>query len=128
MYDVSVTNNYIYAMYLEMKGWPPPSESIPPNGGQFTYQNITFGTMNIVGMGTVNFLDLGSNKLAAYTNPEIPWTEATWGGVIRYQGFDAYFRYEGQGKVNVVVDQYGSVNLHFDQGGMLVDLDDMTVT
>jgi hypothetical protein len=128
MYDVAVTNNYIYPISLEMEGWPPPSQSIPPNGGQYTYQGLGNGIMTIAGMGPINFLDLGNQKLDAYTNPELPWTEFTWGGVVRYRGMDAYFRYEGQGTVNVTVDQEGSISLHFDQGGMIVDLDDMTVT
>jgi hypothetical protein len=49
------------------------------------------------------------------------------GGLVRYQGLDAYFRYEGQGQVELVVDRFGSVSLHFEQGGMVVSLDDLTV-
>ncbi len=79
-------------------------------------------------MGHINFIDLGQTKLDPYTNSKIPWTTKTWGGVIRYRGLDAYFRYEGTGKVLVVVDQVGSVNVTLEQGGMIIALPDLTVT
>ena len=48
--------------------------------------------------------------------------------MIRYRGLDAYFRYEGGGGVNLVIDQYGSIAVSFPRGGMLVCLDDFTVS
>jgi hypothetical protein len=83
--------------------------------------------INVAWMGDINFIDLGDQKLSGYTNPELPWTEHTWGGLVRYQGLDAYFRYEGQGQVELVVDRFGSLSLHFEQGGMVVSLNDLTV-
>jgi hypothetical protein len=79
-------------------------------------------------MGTILFIDLGNAKLSQYTNPNIPWTNQTWGGLIRYRGEEAYFRYEGGGVVNLVVDQYGSINVSFPMGGMQVRLNDLTVS
>jgi len=83
--------------------------------------------INVSGMGNILFIDLGERKLAPYTHDNIPWTQKKWGGLIRYRGLDAYFRYEGTGHVSIVIDEQGSVQLHFDQGGMLVNLDDLTV-
>jgi hypothetical protein len=84
-------------------------------------------TINVQGMGDILFLDLGDRKLEKYTHEKIEWTKKTWGGLIRYRGLDAYFRYEGTGHVNVVIDEQGSVHLKFDQGGMMVNVDDQTV-
>ena len=123
MYNVSVTNNYIYSLFLN-----GGNEVIAqPNGGKAQLTNWGSHAINVVGMGDINFIDLGDQKLSGYTNPELPWTEHTWGGLVRYQGLDAYFRYEGQGQVELVVDRFGAVSLHFEQGGMVVSLDDLTV-
>jgi hypothetical protein len=123
LYNVSVTNNYIYSLFLN-----GGNEVIAqPNGGKAQLTNWGSHAINVVGMGDINFIDLGDQKLSGYTNPELPWTEHTWGGLVRYQGLDAYFRYEGQGQVELVVDRFGAVSLHFEQGGMVVSLDDLTV-
>ena len=123
MYNVSIVNNYIYPLNINNIANQP----IPPNGGTAQYQNWGSNTIKVPGMGRINFIDMGDQKLADYTNPKIPWTNSTWGGLVRYRGLDAYFRYEGQGQVELVVDQFGSISLHFDQGGMLISLDDVTV-
>lgn len=124
MYDVSITNNYIYPLFLD-----GGNEVIaPPNGGKASLTNWGSHVVNVAGMGDINFMDLGDQKLDGYTNPKLPWTESTWGALVRYQGLDAYFRYEGQGQVALVVDRFGSASLRFEQGGMIVSLDDLTVT
>lgn len=76
-------------------------------------------------MGPVNFIDFGDHKLEGYTDAGQPWTEKTWGGLIRYQGIEAYFRYEGGGSVNAVIDGYGSITVAFVQGGEIVSLPDL---
>jgi hypothetical protein len=124
MYNVSITNNYIYSLFMDGGN----QVIAGPNGGTAQLNNWGSHALNVAWMGDINFIDLGDKKLSAYTNPKLPWTEATWGGLVRYRGLDAYFRYEGQGQVNVVVDPFGSVQLHFAQGGMIVSLDDLTVT
>ena len=124
MYNVSITNNYIYSLFMD-GGNRIIAE---PRGGKAQLTDWGSHALNIAWMGDVNFIDLGEKKLEAYTNPKIPWTKATWGGLIRYRGVDAYFRYEGQGQVDLVVDEVGSVNLHFPQGGMIVHLDDLTLS
>ena len=121
MYSVSVTNNYIYA--LQVVG----GKVVPEKGGQATFDNWGSHRILVPGMGEVNFIDLGDRKLEGYTNPKLPWTNSTWGGLIRYKGIDAYFRYEGQGQVHMTVDSEGSVALSFPQGGEVIRLDDLTV-
>ena len=84
--------------------------------------------LNVPRMGDINFIDIGDYKIPQYTNPDIPWTQQKWGGVVRYRGLDAYFRYEDLGLVELVVDRFGSVQLRFPKGGMMVNLDDLSVT
>lgn len=123
MYNISITNNYIYALFMDGGN----KIIADPNGGKAELKDWGSHVLNVWGMGDINFIDLADKKLPQYTNPDIPWTESTWGGVVRYRGEDAYFRYEGQGQVNLVVDQVGSVTLHFPQGGMNVSLSELTV-
>ncbi|MBV8580717.1 MAG: hypothetical protein JO225_09705 [Candidatus Eremiobacteraeota bacterium] len=86
-------------------------------------------TLQLFGMGDLIIHDIADKKLDQYTNPKIPWTNYTWGGVIRYRGHDAYFRYEGaNGNIKMTIDFLGSVDVHFEQGGMAIFLDDMTVS
>ncbi len=120
MYDVVITNNYIHPLKAG-------EATIAPNGGKGTFPHTTNLIVQVTGMGFINFIDLGETKLDNYTNPKIPWTELTWGGLIRYRGLEAYFRYEGTGQVDVVVDKHGSTSVHFKQGGMIVSLPDFNV-
>jgi hypothetical protein len=124
MYNVSITNNYIYSIFMDGGN----RVIAAPNGGKAQLDDWGSHSLNLAWMGDINFIDIGDQKLSAYTTPKLPWTNATWGGVIRYRGLDAYFRYEGQGQVDLVVDQLGSVTLHFPQGGMIISLDDLTVS
>jgi hypothetical protein len=123
MYDVSITNNYIYSLFQD-----GGNQIIAgPNGGKAVLKNWGSHVLNVWGMGDINFIDIADKKLPEYTNPKLPWTNSTWGGIVRYMGIEAYFRYEGQGAVELVLDQYGSVSLHFPQGGMQISLPDLTV-
>ncbi len=118
-----ITNNYFVGLFLD-----GGNQTIAdPNGGKANFTKWGSHAINVPRMGDINFIDLGDQKIEGYTNPKIPWTQSTSGGVVRYRGHDAYFRYEGQGQVELVVDRFGSVSLHFEQGGMVVSLDDLTV-
>ena len=129
MFNVTITNNYIYPLNPGGSGTRPiPPDPIPPKGKQ-AYKDWGSVYVEVPGMGHINFIDLGDHKLSQYTNPAIPWTESTWGGMIRYMGIDIYFRYEGQGSLEVVVDNIGSVSVTLgNAGGMIVNLDDMVLT
>jgi hypothetical protein len=98
----------------------------PPNG-KATIVDWGSHSLNLAWMGDINFIDMGDYKIDKYTNKDLPWTNFTWGGLIRYQGLEAYFRYEGKGEVKVVIDRFGGVNLSFKQGGMMVKMDDLRV-
>jgi len=122
MFNLTVTNNGPFSFFFD-------GGNRPFTPGQ-TYQFPQLAGLHIIqtsGMGDVLFVDLGEKKLDPYTTPKIPWTLKPLGGVIRYRGLDAYFRYQGVGNVTMVIDLVGSISVHFDQGGMMVNLDDMTV-
>lgn len=124
MYSVSITNNYSHPLFMD------GGNQIIAAGGGGTAKLDKWGShaLNVAWMGDINFMDLSDKKLSGYTNPKLPWTNATWGGLIRYRGLDAYFRYEGGGQVNLVIDPHGCVELSFPQGGMIIRLNDLTVT
>ncbi|BBL76741.1 hypothetical protein [Methylomagnum ishizawai] len=119
MYSVDLKNNYSLAVFMDDGNRLIGPHEIFPGWG--THR------LNIRGMGDLAFFDLGDYKIARFTNKDIPWTLYTWGGLIRYRGQEAYFRYEGNGVVNVELDRWGGVKLNFPQGGMMVRLEDLVV-
>ena len=121
MYDVTIKSDY-HAFFVDggNRVFGPGSYQFPHWSGNHI--------VSIPGMGDINLIDLADRKLAKYTNDKIPWTKFALGGLIRYRGLEAYFRYEGQGLVEIAIDNLGSVNLTFRQGGMIIKLDDLTVT
>jgi hypothetical protein len=121
MFNVTITNNYIYGFMIDSS-----NELFEP-GHTYQFQNWGSHRIHVPGMGDINVIDIADKKLNEYTNDKIPWTKSTWGGLIRYRGLDAYFRYEGQGHLTIVIDAVGSIAVHFDQGGMLVMVEDMTI-
>ena len=121
MYDVTINNNFVHAIRVD------GCEELAP-GGQYQFYEWGSHTVSVPGMGDINFIDLGEKKLDPYTNDKIPWTKSTWGGLIRYRGLDAYFRYEDEGYVEVTIDSIGSINIRFSQGGMAINLADLTVS
>jgi len=121
MYNVSITNNYIYDVTVQ--GESP----IAAKGGTASYTDWGSKIMDVPGMGSASFIDLADQKLADYTDTQQSWTEHTWGGLIRYSTIEAYFRYEGQGVVEVVIDAYGSISVNFPQGGEIISLPDLSL-
>ncbi len=123
MYDILLTNNYIYSIFMDGGN----RIMAAPNGGKGTIVDWGSHSLNLAWMGDINFIDMGEYKIPEFTHKDIPWSNLKWGGLIRYQGLEAYFRYEGKGEVKVVVDRFGGVNLSFKQGGMMVKMDDLRV-
>ena len=132
MYTVNVTNNYFQQVNGHVVPLPPDGGyrvwTIDPNGGQANIGPLGNFQLDVPSMGPILFIDIGDTKLPQYTNPNLPWTEQTWGGIIRYKSEEAYFRYEGGGIVNLVIDRYGSINLSFPLGGMQISLPELTVS
>jgi hypothetical protein len=121
MFDVSVTSEYLLGYFVD------GGNKIMPNKGVFPHWS-GHHTIQVPGMGDILILDLVDKKLDKYTNDKIPWTKMNWGGVVRYRGLDAYFRYEGVGGIDIKIDLVGSVSLRFkERGGMIVNLADLDV-
>ena len=89
MYTLNVKNNYT---------WPISSNTgkvVPEKGGAASFDRHGSMFMEIPGMGTVCFLELGDKKLPGY--PEV---KETWGILVRTHSTEAYYRYEGGGILN----------------------------
>ena len=121
MFDVAITSTYLRGYFVD------GGNMIMPEKSQFPHWS-GHHTIEVVGMGDILILDLGDKKLDKYTNDKIPWTKMSWGGVVRYRGLDAYFRYEGVGSIEIRIDLVGSVSLRFkERGGIVVNLADLDV-
>jgi hypothetical protein len=121
MFDVTITSSYLGGYFVD------GGNQVFPNKAQFPNWRGNH-TIQVMGMGDILILDLADKKLDKYTSDKIPWTKMTWGGVVRYRGLDAYFRYEGQGSIEINIDLVGSVKLRFkEHGGMMVNLADLSV-
>lgn len=127
MYNVTVTNHYHDQIKLDSPQANAVSHLIGP-GWSKTFENWGSHILYVPGMGPINFIDLKDKKLPQFTSKKIPWTEQTWGGLIRYRGLDAYFRYEESTTVQAIIDHHGSLDLMFEKGGMIVNLPDMTIS
>jgi hypothetical protein len=62
------------------------------------------GYIEVFGVGTINFNDIGQDHLGGYS-------KSTWGVLISYQGEEIVFRYEGGGEINVTINKYGQAEL-----------------
>ena len=127
MYNVKITNNYFHSLKIDYPDTNKVSNMVG-RGKTRTLENWGNHIIYVEGMGEINFIDLAEDKLPQYTSDDLPWTKQTWGGLIRYRGLDAYFRYEGGTTVEAVVDKHGCLDLKFEKGGMIVHLADVTVS
>lgn len=62
------------------------------------------GYINVVGVGTINFTDIGEQHVGGFST-------ATWGVLISYQGEELVFRYEGGGEIQVTINQFGQAEI-----------------
>jgi hypothetical protein len=127
MYNLKITNNYFHTLHLDNPDANNVNYLVAP-GATVTFKDWGNHIIYVRGMGEINFIDLADKKLPQYTSSDLPWTQQTWGGLIRYRGLDAYFRYEGGTTVEAVVDNHGCLDLKFEKGGMIVHLADVTVS
>ena len=107
MYNTKFTNNYIYSLSLDGGG-------AIDKGSTANFENWGSHIIEIPGLGSLNFIDLGDKKIQGYTGEGYP--NQTWGALIRFHMTEIYFRYEGQGSIEVTVDQYGNVEVHMVNG------------
>ena len=108
MYTLNVKNNYI---------WPITSNTgkvIAERGGSGSFDRQGSLFLEVPGMGSVNFLDLGDRKLPGY-----PEAKETWGVLVRTHSTEAYYRYEGGGVLNATWDIDGTVTISTTTGTLM---------
>ncbi|NNE99957.1 MAG: hypothetical protein HKN25_13130 [Pyrinomonadaceae bacterium] len=125
MYTVNIQNDFFFPISVTEVG--NKVSTVKPEGGNQTYKNWGLARLSIPGMGEALFFDLGKTKLDQYTNPNLSWTNYTWGVLIRYQGVDAYYRYNQVGSMRATFDKYGTLHMEFDEGGMETALPEIIV-
>lgn len=116
MYNVTIKNDYIYDLGTST-GVTIKKES------SFALNDRGSFVLNIPGMGEMNFIDLGDKKLEGFPVPN-----EHWGALVRYSNVEAYYRYEGQGEITVIVDHLGACTISTTNGSMLlISLPEFTI-
>lgn len=116
MYNVTIKNDYLYDLGTS-------TGVTISKGNSFTLNDRGSFVLTIPGMGEMNFIDLGNKKLDGFPNPT-----QTWGALVRYSNLEAYYRYEGQGELTVIVDHLGGSTISTTNGSMLpISLPEFTI-
>lgn len=92
MYQISLTNNSNVGL-----GFMGGNQVIPPGDG---WQSGNLGDIGIVipTRGTLSFHDIGDKHIGGDS-------KETWGVLIAYQGEEYVGRYEGGGRLKVVINE-----------------------
>src|SRR3954447_22908107 len=102
MYVVSVLNASPYTWRAS------DGTTIPTKEVWKTEKPIGNAWVQSTELGTVNFLDIGDVHIGGDS-------KETWGVLISYQGEEVVGRYEGEGALQVMINQFGQVELsHMD--------------
>ncbi|SEF77390.1 hypothetical protein SAMN05421847_0880 [Halpernia humi] len=107
MYNLTIKNDYIYDLGTS-------TGVTISKGKSFTLNDRGSLVLTIPGMSNMNFIDLGDKKLEGF-----PFPKETWGTLVRYSTIEAYYRYEGQGELTVVVDSLGMCTISTTNGSMI---------
>lgn len=107
MYNLTVDNNYSQEIAIS-------NGQAIPKGQSLVLDNMDSVILTIPGMGDVNFISLGEKKLDGYSIPV-----ETWGLLIRYKSIEAYYRYDDQGKLKIIIDNLGTCKITTTNGKVL---------
>ena len=106
MYTLTVTNNSNYVVETSDGG------SIGPGGATWQKDNLGNAWVSTQQFGAINFHDLGEERVPGDTTEH-------WGVYITYRGQQFVGRYEGGGRIEVVLNDLGQItltgNLHIHQ-------------
>jgi hypothetical protein len=97
-YEITISNHYVEAI-IAFGGIINSNQNnvkIP--------RKLGTGSINIQGIGTVSFLDVGKKDIGGHS-------KKTWGVLISYQGEELVFRYDGDGQLNVTINDLGQVEI-----------------
>ncbi len=109
MFTINVTNNFVSDVTIN------GSVKVSKGGGTGTTGSVGgTQTVDVPGMGAVLVIDLAQQKIAGYD------LKQTWGVLLRYKSVELYYRYEGEGRIDMTVDGYGSVNVTGVQGSAII--------
>jgi len=115
MFYVNVNNNYPLDVTIDGK------TTVPTGQAGSTGRTSGLHVIAVPWMGTILVLDLGQQMIPGYPLKE------TWGVLLRYAELELYYRYEGDGAIDLAVDQYGNVNVTQVQGSaMIISMDELT--
>ncbi len=116
MFNINVTNNFVSDLTIN------GSTTVAAGGGTGSTGSVGgTQTIDVPNMGTILVLDLGHDQVPGFSLPE------SWGVLMRYRSVELYYRYEGGGNIDLVVDQFGSVDVVSVQGSaLIISLSDMT--
>jgi len=97
-YHVTVINNY--SDTLMAFGSPLNKGDTRPTKSPL----LGNGYITVPGIGSVNFIDLGEQKMGGYS-------KSTWGVLISYQGEEMELRYEGGGEIQITINRFGQAEM-----------------
>ena len=98
MYNVSVVNASQYTWRAS------DGTTIAPRDAWKTQKPIGNAWVQSTEAGTINFLDIGDVHIGGDS-------KETWGVLISYQGEEVVGRYEGEGALEVTINQFGQAEL-----------------
>jgi hypothetical protein len=112
-YTLNVTNEYYSPLTYHNPTGKGESSSIHKNMPA-KFQKLGNFRLTIPGTGEVNFIDIAQRHIANFS-------KASWGVLISYQGMECEFRYEGEGELNIKVNDIGQVEIN--GNGSLIQTD-----
>ena len=98
-WHLTVSNNYYQT--IAAIGHPINVNENRPH--KFT-ETLGSGFINVPGMGAVSFIDVGKRDIGGHS-------KKTWGILISYQGEELVFRYEGEGQLDVTINDIGQAEI-----------------
>lgn len=116
MFYVNVTNDFIFDLTIN------DQTKVASGGGQGSTGRVGgTQTVEVPNMGSILVIDLGHDQVPGYDLKE------SWGVLIRYASLEFYYRYEGDGEINLTVDRFGNVNVTSVKGSaLIISLADLT--
>jgi len=111
MYNLTIINNFSLPVEILTAG---RATTISADGGTNTQDSLGTLVANVTGIGNVLFLDLGEKEIEGYA------LSGKYGGLVRFEGLEIYFRYDDQANLQVTVDQYGSLSCEVQGGSAIV--------
>jgi len=67
-------------------------------------QTLGNGYINVPGIGGVTFIDIGERQMGGHSKKK-------FGVFISYQGEEAVFRYDGEGEMQVTINEFGQAEI-----------------